>query len=183
MTNSRNISPQQAHEWLSLGEAVLIDVREPDEFKAEHIAYASSLPLADVCNLLEQFQIPKDRKVIFQCLRGKRGEQACTLVPKTNATYEVYNLEGGIDAWKNAGLPVIRSAGGGMSIFRQVQMIVGSLVFVFVLVGHSGQSWGFTVSGILGAALAFAGMTGWCGLAMVLAKMPWNKKPLHSAAS
>lgn len=175
MAPTRNISPQQAHEWLSSGEAILIDVREPDEFKAEHIACAASLPLANICNLLNQMHLPKGRKIIFQCLRGKRGEQACALVPEMNASHDVYNLEGGIDGWKNAGLPVVSSAGTRLSIFRQVQIIVGLLVLISVLLGYSGQIWGFAVAGFFGAALAFAGITGWCGLAMVLAWMPWNK--------
>lgn len=175
MTTPRNISPQQAHEWLSSGEAILIDVREPDEFKAEHIACAASLPLANVCRLLEQMHIPEGRKIIFQCLRGKRGEQACALVHAMNATHDVYNLGGGIDRWKNAGLPVVSSVGARLSLFRQVQIIVGLLVLISVLLGYSGQIWGFAVAGFFGAALAFAGITGWCGLAMALARMPWNK--------
>lgn len=176
MTVPRHISPQQAHQWLSSGEAVLIDVRAPDEFKAEHIACAASLPLADICGLLKQMHIPADRKVIFQCLRGKRGEQACALVSHMDAAYDIYNLEGGIDAWKKAGLPVVRSTGARVSIFRQVQMIVGFLVLTFVFLGYSGQHWAFAMAGAFGAALAFAGMAGWCGLAMVLEKMPWNKR-------
>lgn len=175
MTNSQTISPQQAHEWLSSGEAILIDVREPDEFKAEHIACAASLPLANMCKLIQQMHIPKGRKIIFQCLRGKRGEQACALVPQMNTAYDAYNLEGGINGWKEAGLPVVSSAGTKLSLFRQVQIIVGLLVLSFVFLGYSGQAWGFAVAGFLGAALAFAGITGWCGLAMILSRMPWNK--------
>lgn len=175
MTISRDISPQQAHEWLSSGEALLIDVREPDEFKSEHIACAASLPLANICSLLNQMHIPADRKIIFQCLRGKRGEQACALVPAMNATHDVYNLEGGIDAWKKAGLPVATSNHVKLSLFRQVQIVVGFFVLAFVLLGYSGQHWAFAVAGFFGAALTFAGITGWCGLAMLLARMPWNK--------
>lgn len=175
MTNIRNISPQQAHEWLSSGEAVLVDVREPDEFKAEHIACAVSLPLSNICNTLKQMHIPEGRKIIFQCLRGKRGEQACAIVPTMNATYDVYNIHGGIDAWKNEGLPIVSSNGARLSIFRQVQIVVGLLILMFVLLGYSGQSWGFAMAGFFGAALAFAGITGWCGLAIVLGRMPWNK--------
>ncbi|PZQ45833.1 MAG: sulfurtransferase [Micavibrio aeruginosavorus] len=171
-----NISPQQAHTWLASGEAILIDVREPDEFKAEHIAYAISLPLAGVSNLIEQMQIPIDRKIIFHCFRGKRGEQACALMQKKNATCSVYNIEGGINSWKVAGYPVVLSANSKISIFRQVQIIVGLALVTTTLVGFSGQAWGFTVSGFLGAALTFAGISGWCGLAALLTKAPWNKK-------
>lgn len=175
MTEPRNISPVQAHELLASGEAVLIDVREPDEFRAEHIACAASLPLAHVRDLFGQLQIPPGRKVIFQCLRGKRGEQACAIVPQKDAPCDFYNIAGGIDAWKNAGLPVVSLDRPALSIFRQVQIIVGSLVLMTTLLGFGGHAWGFAVAGLLGAALAFAGATGWCGLAMLLAKAPWNK--------
>lgn len=175
MASSHNISPQQAHEWLASGDAVLIDVREPDEFKAEHIAYAASLPLANVCNLFQKLQIPSGRKIIFHCLRGKRGEQACALIPKNDMAGAVYNIEGGIDAWKNAGLPVVSSGGSRLSIFRQVQITVGSLVLAATLIGYSGHIWGFAVAGLFGAALALSGITGWCGMAMLLSKAPWNK--------
>lgn len=175
MTDTYNIPAQQAYQWLTSGEAVLIDVREPDEFKTEHIAYALSLPLSNVSNLFKQLRIPSGRKIIFQCLRGKRGEQACTLIATNDTSCSVYNIEGGIDAWKEAGLPIISSGAVKISIFRQVQIIVGLLVLATTLLGLSGHTWGFAIAGTLGAALAFAGMTGWCGLAMLLSKAPWNR--------
>jgi len=177
MTNlpNRNISPQQAHQWLSSDEAILIDVREPDEFRTEHIAYALSLPLANICELPRHLKMPQGRKIIFQCLRGKRGEQACALVPQSDVPCDVYNIEGGIDAWKEAGLPVITSGAAKPPIFRQVQIIAGALVLACTLIGFSGQAWGYVLAGLLGAALLFAGLTGWCGLALLLAKAPWNR--------
>ena len=90
----------------------------------------------------------------------------------------IMNIEGGIEAWKEAGLPVIGASTTNapkISIMRQVQMIVGSLVMLCVLLGFTGVSAAFLFAGIFGAALFFAGLTGWCGLAMMLAKMPWNK--------
>ena len=173
MTNT--VSPHDAARWLAAGEAVLIDVREPDEFRAGHIVYANSLPLGELKNLIGQMNIPVTRKLVFQCLKGKRGEQACALVKDCGVcSNEIYNLEGGIAAWKDAGLPV---AGGvsGFSIFRQVQMIVGFVVTLMIVSGFMGLTFGFILAGFLGAALFMAGLTGWCGLAMILSKMPWNK--------
>ena len=83
-------------------------------------------------------------------------------------------MDGGITAWKAAGLPVA-SSGKGLSIFRQVQIIVGGLIAFLVVLGLTGLTVGFIIAGILGGALFFAGLTGWCGLAMLLRKMPWNK--------
>ncbi len=173
------INAKQAAEWLANGEGILIDVREPDEFAAEHIAYASSVPLGQVDALLDAINIPAGKKLIFQCLKGKRGEDACVVVQKAGRVSQehIYNIEGGISAWKEEGLPTVSSLKeAGMSIFRQVQVIVGGLIALLVVIGFSGLALGFMLAGFLGAALFMAGLTGWCGLAMVLRRMPWNKR-------
>ena len=174
--SENNISARQAHDWLSSGEAVLIDVRESDEFKSEHIPYAFSLPLACIGNMQSFLNIPEGQKIIFQCQRGMRGQKACAICAEHGSIQPVYNIEGGIEAWKSAALPVIGSGSKGLSIFRQVQMIVGSLVLLFACLGvFGGVSFALPIVAILGGALAFAGVTGWCGLAMLLSRAPWNK--------
>jgi rhodanese-related sulfurtransferase len=175
---TQTITPTQAHEWLKKGEAVLIDVRDPDEFSAEHIPYAVSMPISQLKESLQLLQIPTSRKIIFQCLRGTRGERACQLAQnQENYANTVYNMAGGMTEWKTAGLPVISkdTAHPKLSIFRQVQIIVGALVSLFVLLGFAGMTAAFALAGFLGAALCVAGMTGWCGLAVILLKMPWNR--------
>lgn len=172
----QTISPAQAHDWLRSKEATLIDVRNPEEFGVEHIAYAASVPLDRVDEILQTMELPSGHKIIFQCYKGGRGAQACALLADSKPGNPVFNIEGGIGSWKEAGLPVITSEQAGFSIFRQVQMIVGSLVLFMIILGFAGLTLGFIIAGILGGALAFAGFTGWCGLAMLLQKMPWNKK-------
>lgn len=176
----QNISPKDAYEWLKSGEAMLIDVREPDEFGAVHIAYASSMPLGGVAAAIKSIDLPAGRKLIFQCKKGRRGEQACMVVQDSAVSNEIFNIEGGIDAWEAAGLPLVSMAAGApggpkISIFRQVQMIVGSLIVLLVMLGLTGLTFAFILAGIIAGALAVAGLTGWCGLAMLLQKMPWNK--------
>lgn len=174
---AQNITSQEAQEWLTSGEAILIDVREPDEFKTEHIAYALSLPLSSIENNFSSLNIPTSKKIIFQCLKGMRGEQACTLInQKECCNNEIYNITGGINAWKETGLPTVTfGSAPKISIFRQVQIIVGGLVAMMTLIGLSGATIGFYIAGLFGAALCTAGITGWCGLAILLSKMPWNK--------
>lgn len=174
-TLPRELNAAQVRAMLSGGKAMLFDVREPDEFKAEHIACALSLPLANVPELSARIDLPKGMALIFQCQRGTRGGRACAVAGQTLAGREVHNFTGGIEAWKAAGFPVVKSGGGGVSIFRQVQMVAGSLVAASVLAGFSGYGAGFAVAGFIGAALAVSGLTGWCGMALLLAKMPWNK--------
>lgn len=176
------ITPQQASEMLAAGEAILIDVREPEEFTAEHIVYATSLPLGAVQNLFPKLNLPKGRKVIFHCLKGGRGQQACLAAGTGDAAgYDLYNIAGGLQAWKESGLPVISAGTSIVSsvipVFRQVQIVVGFLVALLVTLGFAGFMLGFVLAGILGAALFMAGLTGWCGLAMLLNRMPWNRRP------
>lgn len=171
---TRNINPKDAYEWLKNGEAILIDVREPEEFSAEHIAYAASLPLARVETLLRLMDIPGGRKVLFHCRKGGRGTKACEMLNTSGFSGEVFNIDGGLNAWKEAGLPVI---GGGpkISIFRQVQMIIGTMLFGLIILGMMGIGFAFMVAAIIAGAFAFTGFIGWCGLALLLQKMPWNR--------
>ncbi|MCD8496956.1 MAG: rhodanese-like domain-containing protein [Alphaproteobacteria bacterium] len=168
----QTIDAQTAHNWLSAGEAVLIDVREADEFKAGHIPYALSLPLSSLGANLALPVFSGGTKVIFQCQKGKRGEQACVMA---GSTPHSYNLEGGVENWAASGLPLVGGNTSSLTIFRQVQMIVGFLVFLCTALGLAGIYPAFYVAGLLGFALMSAGITGWCGLAMLLAKMPWNR--------
>lgn len=181
MTNDdiKTITPREVAEWLRRGEALLIDVREPDEFKSEHIGGALSVPLALTGRLAEIAPLPEGRKVVFQCLSGMRAGKACAMAQSTLPGHTVYNLEGGINGWKAAGLPVVSTTASGAprapSLFRQVQMIVGSMVFIMVAAGFIGWQPGFAIAGLFGFMLALAGFTGWCGLAMLLSRMPWNR--------
>lgn len=168
----RRIAAAEARRRLQTGEAVLVDVREADEYRREHIAGALSLPLAFVKDGLPKGLTAGGRTVIFQCQKGGRGNAACVAVGDDS---DVRNLEGGIEAWKAAGLPVVGSGGARISVMRQVQIIIGSLVAAGTGAGFLGYPFGFAVAGVFGAALAMAGMTGWCGLALLLSKAPWNR--------
>lgn len=171
------VSPRQAMDWLAAGQAVLIDVREPDEFAAAHIPYALSAPLARTTAILRDMDLPADRKIVFQCQKGGRGGQACAAVgASAPGGQPVFNLDGGIEAWRDAGLPLVATeAASRLSIFRQVQIVVGLLVVVSVLAGFAFGPAGFVVAGLFGAALATAGVTGWCGMAILLNRAPWNR--------
>jgi rhodanese-related sulfurtransferase len=169
------IDAKTAHELLTRGEAVLIDVRTPDEFQAEHILYAMSLPLSRLKSELAGLKIADGQAVIFHCQKGGRGGQACSLAADMDNVSPVYNMTGGLNDWKSKGLPIV----GGettMSIFRQVQMIVGGLILALIAIGFTGAMFAFALAGVFAAALMIAGVTGWCGLAMLLHKMPWNRK-------
>jgi rhodanese-related sulfurtransferase len=174
------ITPNEAAKLIANGQAMLVDVREPGEFSSAHIASAVSIPLSHLSEFLASEGTP-DKPLIMQCQRGARGENACALANSVSRNLTVYNMEGGIEAWQAAGLPVI---GGGrapkISIFRQVQIIVGGLVALGVVSGFLGYPVGFAAAGFFGAMLAIAGVSGWCGLALLLNRMPWNRPALRT---
>lgn len=168
------ISPTEAHRLVARGEALLIDVREPDEFAAAHIPYAASIPLGGLGAVLADADLPADRLLIFQCQKGGRGNQACAVAASLLSS-RIRNLEGGIEGWAAAGLPVAGARSPRVSIFRQVQMIVGLLVLAGTLAGLAGFVPGFYAAALFGFLLAFAGFSGWCGLGLLLQRMPWNR--------
>ena len=89
---------------------------------------------------------------------------------------EAFILEGGIEAWKAAGLDVAIDRRQPLELIRQVQIIAGALVLAGVLLGWLAHPGFFGLSAFVGAGLAFAGLTGWCGMAKALAFMPWNQR-------
>lgn len=105
MTNVVPINPADLHEALARGDVLLIDVREPNEFAAERIPGALLYPLST----FDPQAVPAvaGRKLVMQCAAGGRSMRAAqALVAAGHA--EVHNLEGGINAWKAQGLPLVR---------------------------------------------------------------------------
>ena len=182
MSEPTLVSAKDANAWLASGDAVLIDVREPSEFAASHIPYAISAPLGALDGALAAMNLPPDRKLIFQCQKGGRARTACQVVAAARADQPVFNLEGGIEGWAGAGYPVVGAAGATtLPLNRQVQIVVGLLVVAGVAFGFLVHWTGFVFAGAIGAALANAGATGWCGMAMLLQRAPWNAaKPLRA---
>lgn len=174
MTNE--ITPQQFFELRSRGDrTLLIDVRSPAEFGALHVEQAINLPLERVSpDTLRALGADPDRPVVFICQSGMRGKTACDAARRGGFGHAV-NLAGGTLACANAGLPVVRGK-ARMSIERQVRIAAGSLVVVGFLLGHFVHPYGFGLCAMIGAGLVFAGVTDTCGMALVLARMPWNQR-------
>jgi rhodanese-related sulfurtransferase len=167
-------------DWLSDGQVILIDVREPSEHASESIANAVSLPLSQVSkdNLLNACKgNMSTKKIVVYCRSGKRSANATEKLQSEDSSLELYNLEGGILAWKDAGLPVVSDDNiKVLPLDRQVQLAIGILVLVTSFLGWVVSGVFLLLTMFIGAGLIFAGLTGTCGLAMVLAKMPWNQK-------
>ena len=84
-------------------------------------------------------------------------------------------MAGGINAWKSFGLPTIEDRKQPLPIMRQVQIVAGTLILTGVVLGYTTDSRLFLLSGFVGAGLLFAGLSGLCGMASLLLKMPWNR--------
>lgn len=90
-------------------------------------------------------------------------------------TCDAYIVDGGLDAWKKAGLPILTDRRQPLELQRQVQIGAGSLAFVGTLLGLVVSPWFLAVPLFVGSGLILAGVTGFCGMARLLARAPWNR--------
>ena len=170
----KSISPQSAIELVNQG-AVLVDIRAADEHARERIAQARHVPM----ERLQNTSLPLDGApaVIFHCRTGNRTRMNASALGACT-TCDAYVLDGGLDAWKKAGLPVVADAAQPLELQRQVQIAAGSLIVLGAVLGATVSPWFHALSGFVGAGLVFAGASGFCGLARVLMHMPWNRNAL-----
>ncbi|ANY18790.1 Inner membrane protein YgaP [Tsuneonella dongtanensis] len=164
----QTITPAEALRLVSQG-AKLIDVRGPDEFARARLPGAENRPLDALGS------VAHDGPVVFHCKSGMRtaanADRLAAAAPGT-----VYIVEGGLEGWRKAGLPVEETKGAPLEIMRQVQIAAGTLVLVGVILGFLVAPAWFGLSAFVGAGLTFAGVSGWCGMAHLLAIMPWNRQ-------
>ena len=171
------LSPEEVKARLDAGRAVLIDIREPDEFARSHVPGARSHPLSgwEAAHLT----VDPDADVVFTCRSGMRTAGACDRLA-ARVTGDAYVLSGGLDGWMKAGLPVATDAKAPLEIMRQVQIAAGSLVLLGVVLGFAVAPAFFGLSAFVGAGLTFAGATGFCGMARLLMLAPWNRRPVSA---
>jgi rhodanese-related sulfurtransferase len=153
---------------------VLIDVRTPVEHAEMHIAGSVPMPLdrldpAAVKSVASDFD-----QCVLVCRSGKRAEQAFQKLQAAGCTGIVI-LEGGVNGWESAGLPLNRGEGRRLPLMRQVQLVIGLLTLTGAVLALTLDRNFALIPAVFGAGLMLAGITGWCGLAMIMAKMPWNK--------
>jgi rhodanese-related sulfurtransferase len=173
MSNLKTIAPSRAAELMRSG-AVLVDIREADEHARERIPGARHHALSRID--AENPARPGDNVLIFHCRSGARTKANAPRLANAAAGCEVFILEGGIDAWKKAGLPTALDREQPIEINRQVQITAGSLVLVGVLLGWLIRPEFYLLAALVGTGLTFAGLTGFCGMARLFAVMPWNRQ-------
>ncbi|TWU39704.1 rhodanese-like domain-containing protein [Novipirellula artificiosorum] len=171
----QTIDVKQLADKATEGEVDLIDVRMPTEFREVHAECAKNVPLES----LDPNEVAGSRSngsaepIYLICRSGNRSAQACKKFIDAGIE-NVVNVEGGTTAWAAAGLPVVRGK-KAFPLMQQVQITAGFLVVLGVVLGYFVHPYFVALSGFVGAGLMFAGSTGLCPMASLIAKMPWNQ--------
>ena len=168
------ITPKKLAELRGAGKKTeLIDVRTPVEFREVHVDFARNVPLDRLDAEALRAELNGSAEPLYViCRSGSRGKQACERLAA--AGLNVVNVEGGTLAWDAGGLPVVRGR-KAISLERQVRIAAGFLVLVGAVLALTVHPYFAGISAFIGAGLMFAGITDTCGMAMVLARMPWNQ--------
>jgi rhodanese-related sulfurtransferase len=98
------VTTEDAWRKLGAGEAIMIDVREADEWRAGHVAGATHIPFGDLASRLAE--IPRSREVLLFCRSGNRSGKATEFL-RAHGFGRARNVQGGIVAWTGRGLPVV----------------------------------------------------------------------------
>lgn len=157
---------------------IIVDVRGKDEFTVEHIQDSVDLPLdfiesreARVAKLL------KGKRVLLMCRSGRRAELAKNILEPHTEIDSLSIFPGGILEYKKQFPNEIISGENTknkLPIMRQVQLTAGILILLWMLGSLFVASWMIWIAVFVGAGLSFAGITGFCGMATLLSKAPWN---------
>ena len=169
------VTPQELHQRLGQEPAELLDVRSPAEFAGAHVPGARLVPLDELDAAAYLKQKPDaDKPIYVLCQSGGRARRAIEKFRQAGFDNCVL-VEGGTQAWMDAGLPVNRSESKVLPLMRQVQIAVGAISAIGAALALFVNPLFAIVPLVTGCGLLFAGVTGFCGLALVLARMPWNK--------
>jgi rhodanese-related sulfurtransferase len=172
------LGPQPGDDWL------VVDVRTPGEFGGAHIEGSVNAPLGGLAGHAPDLRARAEgKRVALVCRTGRRAEEARGLLERELFADhgEVCVLDGGVEAWERAGFHVVRGE-AGMSLERQVRIVAGLLVVLGSVLGLTVHIGFVGLAAFVGAGLVFAGVNDTCGMAMMLAKMPWNRGPVGACA-
>jgi rhodanese-related sulfurtransferase len=168
-----DIEPDEAHRAVESGSgAQLVDVREVFEADAVRVEGATSMPLSrlrDLAGLLD-----RNRPVFLLCRSGSRAATAASQL-RALGHKDVRVVRGGLDAWTAAGRPVVRGQPRVWAMERQVRFAAGTLVATGTALGFLVHRGFFALPAFVGLGLVFSAVTDTCTMALVLARMPWNR--------
>ena len=104
-----NVSATEAVMLMSRGKPLILDVRDATEFATGHIQGAKNIPLAELATRIKEIEKFKDKPVLVHCQRGMRAKSACSIL-RAQQFSQLNNLQGGLDTWVEAKLPLIKVA-------------------------------------------------------------------------
>ncbi len=167
----KSIHSDQLKEASTRNSLCMLDVRDPEEYQRGHIPGAMLIPLDSLEKRIDE--LPKNVRICVYCRTGNRSQQAIQRLQSLGFN-NLLNLSGGLLAYKKSGgeLKVLRSV---LPIMQQVQIIVGLLAFLSAVLAWLFSPFFLIITGLLGIGLFISGITGFCGMAQLLGKMPWNK--------
>jgi rhodanese-related sulfurtransferase len=174
--NAKHVTPQELYEQFDeKHELELLDVRTPGEHAAAHVPGARLLPLDDLHapTFLNQRSAP-EKPIYIICQTNRRARKAIKKFQRAGFDRCVL-VEGGTQAWREAGLPVNRGASPALPLMRQVHIAVGLMSGLGAVLALAVNPRFAFVPLFTSCGLLVAGLTGFCGLALLLAKMPWNR--------
>jgi rhodanese-related sulfurtransferase len=155
---------------------VLVDIRDGEEHARERIPGSVNHPLSQ---LHEGKVREKGTAIVFHCKSGNRSSLNTGLLVKAARGTDAFIIDGGIEAWKAAGLPVEKNLQQPIELTRQVQIVTGATCLAASLLGHFVNPAFYAIPGIVGAALLLNGLTGSSAMNKLMRVMPWNR--VHAA--
>jgi len=158
---------------------ILIDVRTPSEFQAEKIPNSQNIPLDELPSKVNSLE--NHESLVLVCAGGNRAKKAQEILRAHQQQATV--LERGIRGWKEASLTLDKTDTGMISLERQVRIVAGALVATGSFLALTVHPYWAALSAFVGCGLVFAGVTDTCGMAMLLAKLPYNKKGCGKSCS
>ena len=169
----RSVSPLQLAEHAGSADIRLVDVRTPAEFAALRIAGSLNVPFDRFDPDALKSSIGVDSPTYCVCQTGTRSQLVAQAL-RAAGFRRVVHVDGGTNAWVAASLPVESSGCGVIAMERQVRIAAGALVLLGVLAGLLVQPAGYGFAAIVGAGLLYSGVTNFCGMSVLLSRMPWN---------
>ncbi len=177
---ARTAAAEALHHVREGGAASIVDVRTPAEFGARHVAGSRLVPLDQLAGRIDEVRATPAPRLLL-CRSGTRAETARRLLEGLGVG-GLTVVDGGIEAFAAAGGEVVEGR-AVISLERQVRIGAGALTFVGVLLGVLVHPAFLAVPAFVGAGLVFAGVTDRCGMALLLARAPWNRAAVEAQPS
>ena len=171
--NLKEIEAASLKQLLDKGEVLLIDVREPLEYKEEHISKAQLFPTSSFDP--RTIPDPVGKKLVFYCHLGRRSANAAIKWAEHTGTHEIYSLKGGLESWKEERFPTVADKETSSNVESQTYIWSGSLILLGIVLSLLISQWFLIIPGIVALTLVFSGLVGHCYLSWLLSKLPYNR--------